>query len=116
MNTTDAIVIGLTIAANAGAAIADVAKADIVMKTSKEVGVSTSWMPIMAGLKSAGAAGLLLGLFGVPIVGTAAAAGLVLYFIAALIAHIRAHVFYNIAFPGFYFALAAGSLALSVSR
>jgi hypothetical protein len=42
-------------------------------------------------LKTAGAVGLLLGLVGVPLLGTAAAIGLVLYFLGALTAHLRGH-------------------------
>jgi hypothetical protein len=67
-------------------------------------------------LKAAGAAGLLLGLMGVPFVGVAAASGLVLFFAGALAVHIRARVFYNIAVPGGYFALATASLVLAVAR
>ncbi|MGH8165102.1 MAG: DoxX family protein, partial [Rhodanobacteraceae bacterium] len=67
-------------------------------------------------LKAAGVAGLLLGLLGFHVVGAAAAAGLVVFFIGAMIAHMRARVFYNIAFPGLYLALAAASLAFSMSQ
>jgi hypothetical protein len=38
----------------------------------------------------AGPAGLLLGVFGVPLIGTAAAIGLVLFFTCALYTHLRA--------------------------
>jgi hypothetical protein len=40
-------------------------------------------------LKAAGALGLLVGI-GVPVIGTAAAVGLVLFFVAAIITHLRA--------------------------
>ncbi|MBV8369858.1 MAG: DoxX family protein [Candidatus Eremiobacteraeota bacterium] len=116
MNALFVAVPAATILANAGAGFADLAKAKFVLKTSTEVGVPRSWLPGLAGLKLAGAAGLLLGLLGVPVIQTAAAAGLVLYFIGALIAHARAGVFYNIAFPGFYFCLALASLLLSRAR
>lgn len=115
MNSAKLAVTGITILANAAIVAADVAKADVVLKTSDEVGVPRSWLPLLAALKAAGALGLLLGLLGVPVIGTAAAAGLVLFFSGALIAHIRARVFYNIAFPGFYFSLAVASLLLSIS-
>jgi hypothetical protein len=113
-NTAYVVVTGLAIIANAFAAIADFAKAGFVTKTAAEVHVGTSWLPLLGGLKGAAVIGLLLGLAGVPIVGTAAAAGLILFFIGALTAHIRARVFYNIAFPGVYFALAVASLLLSI--
>jgi hypothetical protein len=47
-----------------------------------------SWVPRLGLLLAAGSAGLLVGL-AVPWVGTAAAAGLVLYFTGALVAHLR---------------------------
>lgn len=47
-----------------------------------------SWMPVLGTVLAAGSLGLLAG-FAVPLVGTLAAAGLVLYFIGALIAHVR---------------------------
>jgi hypothetical protein len=47
-----------------------------------------SWVPMLGGLLAAGALGLLAG-FAVPLLGTLAAAGLVLYFVGALVAHLR---------------------------
>lgn len=47
-----------------------------------------SWAPVLGALLAAGSAGLLVG-FAVPIVGTIAAAGLVLYFVGAITAHLR---------------------------
>ncbi len=109
-------VIGATIFANAFAAIADFVCAGFVSKTADEVGVARSWLPVLGALKGAAVIGLLLGIVGVPVVGTAAAAGLVVFFIGALAAHVRRRVFYNIAFPGFFFVLAVASLMLSIRR
>jgi hypothetical protein len=67
-------------------------------------------------LKLAGAAGLLVGLVGPPAIGIAAATGLVLYFIGAVIAHLRARVLYNIAFPDAYLGLSAASLLLVAAK
>ena len=50
--------------------------------------VPHSWLPFLGGALAAGALGLLAGLF-VPLVGILAATGLVLYFVGALIAHLR---------------------------
>jgi hypothetical protein len=107
-------VAGATIVANAAVAIGGAARADFVVKNAEEVGVPRSWVPTLAALKAAGAIGILLGILGVPVIGTAAAAGLALFFIVAVSAHVRAHVLYNIAFPGFYLALAVASLILSL--
>ncbi|GAA3008346.1 hypothetical protein GCM10017559_33340 [Streptosporangium longisporum] len=71
---------------------------------------------MLATLKAAGAVGLLLGLLGVRPVGVAAAAGLCLFFVGAVVVHVRARVFHNIAFPGVYLALAVASLVLAVAR
>jgi hypothetical protein len=102
--------------ANAGVAIADFARAKFVLATSAEVGVSQSWLPLHGTLKAAGAAGLLLGLVGVRFIGIAAAAGLVLFFVGAVAAHLRARVYYNIGFPGGFLVLAIASLVLAVAR
>jgi hypothetical protein len=50
--------------------------------------VPRSWLPRLGLALAAGSVGLLAG-FAVPLLGTLAAAGLVLYFIGALIAHLR---------------------------
>ncbi|MEV6302040.1 DoxX family protein [Actinoplanes sp. NPDC051861] len=50
--------------------------------------IPRSWVPVLGLLLAAGSLGLLAG-FAVPLVGTLAAAGLVLYFTGALIAHLR---------------------------
>lgn len=47
-----------------------------------------AWMPRLGTALAAGALGLLAGI-AVPLLGTLAAAGLVLYFVGALIAHLR---------------------------
>ncbi|MEU8084040.1 DoxX family protein [Micromonospora sp. NPDC049101] len=104
-----------TMSANAAIAIADFRRAAFVLANSAAVGVPSSWLPLLGSLKAAGAAGLLLGLVGVPLVGSAAAAGLTLFFIGAVAAHLRAGVHHNLIFPGAYLALAVTTFALSVS-
>jgi hypothetical protein len=113
VNTVYTAVATLTIPANAGAAAADFAKAGFVLKTSDEVGVPRSWVPALGALKAAGAIGILLGLLGIPVIGTAAQAGVVAFFVAAIAFHVRAGVLYNIAFPGLFLALGAATLVLS---
>lgn len=58
-------------------------KAQVEMKR-----LPLSWMPRLGTALAAGSVGLLVG-FAVPLVGVLAAAGLVLYFIGALITHLR---------------------------
>ncbi|MET7646977.1 DoxX family protein [Streptomyces sp. NPDC005426] len=107
----------LTAAVNIAVAAADLAGARLVLANSAEVGVPRSWLPRLAALKLAGAAGLLLGLCDAALrpLGTAAACGLSLFYLGALAFHLRARVLYNLAFPGFYFTTAVASLALCVS-
>lgn len=52
------------------------------------VGVPLRYIPVLAGLEIAGAAGVLIGLWLEPL-GVAAAIGLVGYFLGALISHLR---------------------------
>ena len=49
-----------------------------------KAGVLESWMTRLDILKAAGALGLLVGI-GVPLIGTAAAVGLILFFVSAII-------------------------------
>ncbi|MEU3272865.1 DoxX family protein [Saccharomonospora sp. NPDC006951] len=97
------------IVANASIAVADYLKAGFVLKNSAEVNLPSRVLPYLATLKLAGAIGLVAGLTVVPWLGVAAACGLTLFFIGAIVAHIRARVFYNIAFPGLYLLLAVMS-------
>ncbi len=116
MNTAY-VVITLTTATVTGAiAVADLIPAPFVLANSAQVGVPRSWLPALGAVKLAGAAGLIVGLLGLPGLGTAAAIGLVLFFIGAIVTHLRAHVLYNLAFPGSYLCLSAASLALTVAH
>ncbi|APE34798.1 transmembrane invasion protein [Nocardia mangyaensis] len=99
------------IAANASIAVADYAKAEFVLKNSSEVHLPNRVLPYLATLKLAGAIGLVVGLTVAPWLGVAAGTGLVLFFIGAVVAHIRARVFYNLAFPSLYLLLAVASAA-----
>jgi hypothetical protein len=105
-----------TIVADAWAAGADLAQPGWLLASMDEVGVRRSWLLPLAVLKATGAAGLVLGLLGVRLLGIAAAIGLVLFFTGALATHVRARVFRNIAVPGAYLALAAASAALVIAR
>jgi len=74
--------------ANGYAAVLNFAGAESVKVVAAKVRVSQRWMIPFGILLACGAAGLLAG-FAVPALGTAAAIGLVAYFICALGAHIR---------------------------
>ncbi|WP_411122588.1 DoxX family protein [Streptomyces sp. x-19] len=72
--------------------------------------------PWLGALKGAGAAGLLVGLLGFRPLGVAAAVGLVLFFVGAVVAHVRARAYATMAAPAGYLGLAVASLALTVLR
>jgi hypothetical protein len=110
------VVTVITAVVTAAIAIPDFIPAGFVLANSAKVHVPRSWLPMLGTLKLAGAAGLLVGLVGPPAIGIAAATGLVLYFIGAVIAHLRARVLYNIAFPGAYLGLSAASLLLVAAK
>jgi DoxX-like family len=74
--------------ANSYAAVLSLVGAESVREVADEVRVPQMWMIPFGVLLAAGAVGLVAG-FGVPVLGTAAAAGLVVYFVCALSAHIR---------------------------
>lgn len=115
MITAYVIVTVVTIVANAGIAVADLVRARFVLANSASVGVPASWLPMLGTLKAAGAAGLLIGLLGCRPLGVAAATGLVLFFIGAIVTHVRARAYATILpGPGVYLALAVASLVLAI--
>jgi DoxX-like family len=117
MHTASLVITLLTAIVTAGIAVPDFIPAKFVLANSAEVGVPRSWLPALGATKLAGAVGLLAGLVGLPALAIAAdAAGLVLYFVGALATHLRAHVLYNIAFPGAFLCLSAASLALLIGE
>lgn len=92
MLTAYVAVATVAIVANLFSGAAAIARLKSIGPAMARVGVPESWLTFPIGtLKVAGAAGLLLGLLGVPLIGTAAAIGLVLYFVCALYTHVLAH-------------------------
>src|SRR5215218_8713007 len=78
----------LAVVANGYAASLNFVGAESVKVVADRVQVSRGWMVPFGTLLASGAAGLLAG-FVVPALGTAAAIGLVVYFICAVAAHLR---------------------------
>ncbi len=113
MFTAYVVVTLMAVAANAFIATADFMRAEFVLINSANVGVPESWLTRLGLLKAAGAGGLLLGLIGVPLIGTAAAIGLIVFFVGAIITHLRAHN--PLSFPSAYFLLAVAALVLDLA-
>jgi hypothetical protein len=110
-------VIVVAVVANAAVAIAIFARANFVMANFGEVSLPRFWTPpVLAALQAAGAAGLLLGLLGVPAIGIAAAAGLVLFFVVAVTMHLRAGAYKSLPSPVFFLGLAVAALVMMVIR
>ncbi|GIG68165.1 DoxX family protein [Phytomonospora endophytica] len=112
MYTAYVIVTVVTIGLNTFEALAAFVHAKFMLANAERVGVPRSWLIPLGLAKGAGAVGLLLGLLGVEPLGIAAAVGLVLFYIGAIIAHIRARALASIPFPAFFLATAIASLAL----
>jgi len=74
--------------------------------------VSESWITMLGALKAAGALGLLVGLR-VPLIGIAAAVGLVLFFVGAIITHLRGRD-YSFGLAIVFLLLAVAALVLRV--
>ncbi len=103
----------LTAAANGTAATLDFLRPAWLIENMTRVGVPRRALFPLAVLKIAGALGLLIGI-GVPRLGVAAAVGLVLFFLGAIAAHIRARDYASIPFPGVFLLLAIASLVLRI--
>lgn len=104
----------LAAAANAYAAACDFLRTEATVANAAKVGAPVSWVVPLGALKAAGALGLLVGI-GVRAIGIAAAVGLVLFFIAAVAAHVRVRWYSTIPFPATFLLLAAGALILRLA-
>jgi hypothetical protein len=114
MFTVYIIVTILTAAANTYAAVVDFHRPQWVLDNMTKWGGSHSWLFTLGALKAAGALGLLVGI-GVPLIGIAAAIGLVLFFVGAIAVVIRARWHSHLPWPSTYLLLAIGSLALRLA-
>lgn len=110
------IVTVLAAGANIYAATNDFIRPKWLLSNMSKVAVQESWLPIMGGLKAAGALGLLVGIR-VPLIGTAAATGLTVFFIGALIAHLRVRDFsLGNGVPVVFLGIVVAALVLGISR
>src|SRR5437016_8352870 len=106
--------IAVTLLASAAfgyAAYSSVTGAEFVKAAADKTRVPQSWTIPLGALLAAGALGLLVG-FAVPLLGTLAAVGLVLYFLGALGAHLRAHN-YQLGPPAVFLCVAVAALVVN---
>ncbi len=97
----------------AGAATADFVRYKRILIAMAKADVPESWLTMLGILKAVGALGLLIG-FGAPLIGTAAAVGVILFFIGAIITHLRARD-YSLAFAAMFLLLGVAALALRLA-
>ena len=103
----------LTSAVNGVAAVANLIGHEYPKTQADKLRVPRWWTLPLGTLLAAGAVGLLVG-FALPAVGTLAAAGLVLYFLGAFGAHLRARN-YHLGPWAVFFSLAVAALAVNLA-
>jgi hypothetical protein len=109
---TYVIVTVFAAAANIFSATLDFIHYKQILINMARVGVSESWLTTLGILKAAGALGLLIGIR-VPLMGIAAAIGLVLFFVGAIITHLRGRD-YSFGLAIVFLLLAVAALVLRV--
>src|SRR5438132_10614886 len=114
MFTAYIVVTLLAAAANIFSATLDFIRFKPILINMARVGVSESWITTLGTLKAAGALGLLVGI-AMPLIGVAAAGGLILFFVGAIITHLRAHD-YSFGLAAVVLSLAVGALLLRIAR
>jgi hypothetical protein len=114
MYTAYIIVTVVAATANAYAATNDFMRVDMVVDNMSRLGVPEWQLFPLGALKAAGAAGLLVGI-GVPLIGVAAACGLILFFVGAIATATRAHWYSHVPQPTAFLLLAVVSLALRLA-
>jgi DoxX-like family len=113
MSTITAVVTVLLAAILAFAAVRKLTHREDVVATYAKVGVPEERLNQLAFVLLLGAAGLLLGLAWAPI-GIAAAAGVVVYFVLAIVAHVRHDDAGNLPTPVAIEVMALAALALQI--
>ena len=110
MFTAYIVVTLLAAAANIFSATLDFIRFKPILINMARVGVSESWITTLGTLKAAGALGLLVGI-AMPLIGVAAAGGLVLFFVGAIVTHLRARD-YSFGLAVVFLLLAVAALVL----
>lgn len=90
-------------------------KQQFVVEPLEQYGVPRAWWNWLALAKTAGALGLLIG-FALPVLGVAAAIGLILYFLGATATALRARSYKTSVFPLLYLLPVAATLVLQLAR
>ena len=113
MFTVYLIVTILAAAANIFSATCDFVRYEKVSIAMAKAGVLESWMTTLGILKAVGALGLLVGIR-VPVIGIAAALGLILFFVGAIITHLPGRD-YSLGLAIVFLLLAMAALAVRLA-
>ncbi|OLF16229.1 DoxX family protein [Actinophytocola xanthii] len=114
MFTAYLVVVVVAAVSNLAAAVADFVRVPWIIDNMSSYGLPHSWLPMLGVAKAAGGLGLLAGI-AVPLLGVAAATGLVLYFVGAVVTVVRARRLDHLPFPGVFLLLGVGSLVLRLA-
>ncbi|WP_026923582.1 DoxX family protein [Glycomyces arizonensis] len=116
MSTFFIVIAALAAVFNLGSGIGSMARLKVIYPLLDGVRVPRSWLVFPIGvLKAAGGLGLAAGLLGAESIGTAAAVGLVLFWVCALYTHALANFWPKETFlAGAFLALAVGTLSLDL--
>jgi uncharacterized membrane protein YfhO len=101
-------------AMNVWAAWLDFRRAESAVANAAKVEVPSSWLLPLGALKFVGAVGLIAGI-AVPLIGVAAAFGLVLFFVCAIFAHLRVGWYSALPFPIAFLLFAVVALILRLA-
>jgi DoxX-like family len=104
-------VVILAAVANLYAGISDFRRPDWIVANIKRLEIEERWLPALGLPKILGGIGLLVGLL-IPPIGIAAAIGLVLFFVAAIVTAMRARWYEHLPYPSLWLSLAVASLVL----
>ncbi len=108
-----AVVAVLLALALVGSAVGKLTRQPKVVEGITGVGVPVERLPALAALELLGAVGLIVGLW-IPAIGVAAGVGVVLYFLGAVIAHVRVGDTAGIGAPVVLLLVALASIVLRV--
>lgn len=108
------LVVGvITAAANTYAAVNDFIRPPWLLANMAKLGVHEKWLNKLGLLKAAGALGVLAGIR-VPVLGVAAAVGLMLFFVCAIITHLRSRDYDSLGTPMGFLLLPVATLLLEL--
>jgi len=113
MSIAYTVVNGLLAAGMAWCAYAEFTRFDGIPAQMAKARVPLTWLPTLAAVKVVALAGIVVG-FWVPIVGTAAAVGVAMYFVGAIVTHLTARDS-NVSGAIFFLLLACAAVTLRVA-